>query len=419
MKKKYMLFVLFLFICTSIFIVLKNISPTQNSNTDKNIIDSKSTIHKEDPSIALLDSMTLDEKIGQLFIFGYTEKEPSEEIKAFIQKYKIGGIIFFKRNYQSVDDLINTTNQLNSWNAKNPLPLFLSIDEEGGSVSRIPAGCTKFPHAKLLGQINQPTLTYNMGRVMGKELSSLGINLDYAPVLDIVFSKRNKLLFNRSFSNSPEIVSNHSEMIFKGLQDEGIISVAKHFPGHGDTIIDSHGNLPHIMIDKNTLMNRELVPFKNIIDQGIEAIMIGHLSLPKIDNSKVPATRSKILVKDILRNELGFNKLIITDDLDMKAYTKNSNSFKESILQSIHAGIDIFLICHTRELQLEALSIIKNGVQTGEISEDEINASVLRIIKIKNKYKLAKRFPIDVEKAKSNIGTLAHKKVLHDILMMR
>lgn len=361
---------------------------------------------EKDINEEILKTMSLDEKIGQLFIVGYKDPQPTEKVKMMIEEYMVGGFILFKRNYTGLESMVNTVNKLHEFNRGNPLTLFLSIDEEGGTVSRLPEEGTKLPDAQVLGKIDDSALTYRSGALVGRELRALGINMNFAPVLDIVASKENNLLIRRAFGGEPQIVSRHGLAFIKGMNDHGIIAVPKHYPGHGDTTVDSHGKLPKIMIDAETLRSRELVPFKAAIDSGIDGLMAGHLAYPLIDPSGLPATRSKIFLEDILRRDLGFEGLIITDEIEMLGYMDRIENLPQKIIQSFEAGVDIFVIGHTLDIQLEALKAIKDAVADGRISEERIDESVLRIIK--NKYKLNENTAIDLERAKSVLGAKEH-----------
>lgn len=399
------------------------LSPSEN-RSDISKIDSLDSQEKESPvevlpppdsAEELLSTLSLEEKIGQLFILGFQESMDSDKLRALIQEKKIGGFILFQRNYRNIDTLIQLNQQLHTWNKDNSIPLLISIDEEGGTVSRIPAGATKFPEARRLGSINDENLTFQVGEVIGKELHTLGINLNFAPVMDVVSSKSNRLLYPRAYSGDPETVSRHGIHFIKGLQQQGVIGVPKHFPGHGDTPVDSHGKLPKIMIDRDTLLHREFIPFKTSIEEGAEMIMAGHLAFPLIDAQGLPATRSKILLQELLRNELGFNGVIVSDDLEMKGYTGKDTSIEEAVLQSFGAGIDLFVICHTEELQTRVYNILKEKAADGTISEERLNASVLRIIRLKQKYDLSHYMYENPEALKAKVGTEAHKKVLQEV----
>ncbi|WP_273224308.1 beta-N-acetylhexosaminidase [Geosporobacter ferrireducens] len=410
-------------ILLSIITIAVVMSQSEN-RTDISKIDPPDSQEKEspvevlpppDPAEEVLASLSLEEKIGQLFILGFQESMDSDSLRSLIEEKKMGGFILFQRNYRNIDTLIQLNQQLHAWNKDNPVPLLISIDEEGGTVSRLPSGATKFPEARLLGNINEENLTFQVGEVIGKELSALGINLNFAPVMDVVSSKNNRLLYPRSYSGNPETVSRHGMRFIQGLQQQGVIGVPKHFPGHGDTQVDSHGGMPKIMVDRDTLLRRELVPFKASIEGGAEMIMAGHLAFPIIDEQSLPATRSRILLQELLRKELGFNGIIVTDDLEMKGYTDKNISIEEAALQSFDAGIDLFVICHTEDLQMRVYNSLKEKAADGTISEDRLNASVLRIIRLKQKYDLSHYMYEDPEKIKAKVGTEAHKKILQEV----
>lgn len=353
---------------------------TNNKNPDTEINPSPPIM--EDSSIKILSQMTLDEKIGQLFIFGFDGYTPSNHILNCIEKDFIGGIIFFKRNIKTSSQTKESILHLNNHNKSN-LPLFVSIDEEGGTVSRIPNLKTK--SHRTLGLLNDLNETLTTANTIGATLYSLGFNMDYAPVLDVVLSKNNTLLYNRSFGSNVHIVSKHATTFNLALENNKIIGVGKHFPGHGNTTTDSHTALPSIDYTKEELMSKDIFPFKNLINNGLRAIMVGHISLPKIDSSNLPASQSPIVIKEILRNELQFNGVIITDDTEMKGYSSNDEEYERSLIKSFNAGIDMFLVCHTKEKQQLALSTIKSAIKKGDISHKRLNESVLRIIKLKEK----------------------------------
>ena len=371
---------------------------------------------KIDINQEILESMSLDEKIGQLIILGYGEAQPTDQVRMLIQEHKIGGFILFNRNYSNLESMVQTVNTLNHLNRGNALPLFLSVDEEGGTVSRLPEEGTRLPDARLIGLIDDPSLTYRAGSLVGSELSALGINMNYAPVLDIVTSKDNRLLIKRAFGSEASIVARHGLAFMKGLKDHGIIAVPKHYPGHGDTTVDSHGKLPKIMIDTETLKSRELIPFKAAIDAGVDALMVGHLAYPLIEPAGIPATKSKIFLEDILRKDLGYDGLIITDEIEMLGYLNKRKELSQGIIQSLQAGVDLFVIGHTLDIQLEVLNTIKNAVEEGTLTEQRINESVLRIIRVKNRYKLQENTVIDFEKAKSILESQEHKEFVKEIL---
>ncbi len=337
----------------------------------------------------IIESMNLNEKIGQLIIVGFPHGTPEEDIIDYITIDKVGGFILFKRNYNSFKELYELNSKLKDWNKDNPLPLFISVDEEGGTVSRLPKEGTKIPDAAVFGHINDYELTEKSGIIVGKQLHAAGINLNFAPVLDILSIKDNSLLKLRAYGKDGDMVSKHGIAFINGLKSQGIIPVPKHFPGHGNTNKDSHSDLPIIDIDGNTLRNRELIPFKDAINAGIDAIMVGHLTFPKIDESGKPATKSKVFLTDILRNELNFQGIALTDEIEMYGFMDGEQSLNDSVIEAFNAGIDIFVIGHTKEIQKKVIKALMDGVSEGLITEERLNQSLERIIKVKNKYKLS------------------------------
>lgn len=392
-----------------IIMILLSTSCTKTTEPSEYNNDSLSPLTPKEPTVnnlvnksyedTIIENMNINEKIGQLVIVGLPQHTLEEEIIDFLNIYKVGGFILFKRNYNSFKELYELNLKLKNLNKNNPLPLFISVDEEGSTVSRLPKEGTKVPDAVVFGNINDENLTEKSGIIIGRQLYAAGINLNFAPVLDILSTKDNKLLKLRSYGKDIDIVSKHGIAFINGLASQGIISVAKHFPGHGYTNKDSHGTLPVINIDYTTLKNRELVPFQNAINAGIDAVMIGHLAFPKIDSSGKPATKSKVFVTDILRNELGFQGITLTDDIEMKGFIDDKQSLEESVIESFNAGIDVFIIGHTKEIQKKVLKTLLDGVSEGLITEERLNESLRRIIKIKHKYKLSNNMNMDFDEA--------------------
>ncbi|MCY6482953.1 beta-N-acetylhexosaminidase [Clostridium aestuarii] len=360
----------------------------------------------------IIDNLSLEEKLGQMIIVGFNGYEINSGLRQLVEDYKIGGVILFKRNIQNSKQLLNLNNSIKYINSKNKIPLFITVDEEGGRITRLPEGATKFPSNKVIGKVNDKKVSYEIGKVIGTELKAFGFNMNFAPVLDIYSNPKNKVIGDRSFGIDPKIVSTLGVATMKGLQDANIISVVKHFPGHGDTNIDSHIGLPIVNYDKQRLDKFELIPFKNAIDEGVDVVMTAHIVLPQIDISKRPATLSKKVLTGILRNELKFNGVIITDDMEMDAIDKNY-IIKNAAIESIKAGADVILVCHTLKKQIEVLQSLKDAVNCGQISMNRIDESVRRIIKLKEKYVLS-----DVPNKESGlevIGSEEHKEILNKL----
>ncbi|MBP0724924.1 beta-N-acetylhexosaminidase [Bacillus sp. RG28] len=332
----------------------------------------------------LLSGMSLDEKIGQMIIAGISGTKEDTQSKNLITKYKVGGIIFYPENLVNPVQTVQLLNQLKNDNTPNPLPLLLSVDQEGGRISRLPGGVKKFPTNKEIGSINNSQFSYKVGTILGKELKGFGFNLDFAPVLDVNSNPNNPVIGDRSFGKNPDVVSKLGMQTMKGIQSQNIIATIKHFPGHGDTSVDSHLELPIVNKNLTELKKLELIPFERAIDNGADVVMVAHILLPKLD-ANYPASMSQKIITDILRKRFAFNGVVITDDMTMKAVTDHFN-IGQAAVDSVKAGSDIILVAHDYNKIVGTIASIKSAVQKGEISEQRINDSVSRIMKLKRKY---------------------------------
>ncbi|WLD93602.1 beta-N-acetylhexosaminidase [Alkalihalobacillus sp. AL-G] len=332
----------------------------------------------------VISNMSLNEKIGQMIFAGITGPTLNANTRSLINNDKVGGIIFYPENLQTPQQTVQLLNQIKSENAHNRLPLLLGVDQEGGRISRLPGDIIKLPTNKQIGTINNPKLSYEIGALLGMELKAFGFNLDFAPVLDVNSNPNNPVIGDRSFGNNPEIVSSLGIETMKGIQSQKIISVIKHFPGHGDTSVDSHLELPEVDKNLEELKELELIPFKRAIGEGADVVMAAHILLPKLD-AELPSSISKRIITDILRKRLNFNGVIITDDMTMEAITDNYEIGRAAV-ESVKAGSDIVLVAHDYENVVAAVDSLNGAVQNGEISIERINASVTRIIQLKRKY---------------------------------
>lgn len=355
---------------------------------------------QEDPLLTRIKAMTLEEKIGQLAIVGINDLESDIDTEKFIRTYHVGGFIIMGKNVQDHQQLLNLVNSLKRLNREKgsegnpsstdppeqPIPLFLAVDEEGGRVSRMPSEVSALPANQKIGELNNEDLSYQIGSALGKEVKAFGLNLNFAPVLDIFSNPENTVIGDRSFGNTPEIVGKLGVQTMKGIQDQGVISVVKHFPGHGDTVMDSHKGLPVVQYDLEHLRGFELLPFKEAINRGADAVMTAHILLPKID-SQYPASFSQKFISEILRQELGFKGVVITDDLTMGAIMENYD-IGEAAVRAIQGGSDLVLICHDPVKMERVLQALLEGAINGEIPQERIDESVYRILSLKEKYNL-------------------------------
>ncbi|MEK5444295.1 beta-N-acetylhexosaminidase [Fredinandcohnia sp. FSL W7-1320] len=345
------------------------------------------------------ENQSLDEKIGQMIFAGISGTTMSQNMNQLITKYQVGGIIFNGDNLVSPKQTVNYLNQIKQAN-EGKIPLFFGVDQEGGRISKLPGGLITFPTNLEIGKINDPTLSYEIGTVLGKELKAFGFNVDFAPVLDVNSNPDNPVIGDRSFSSNPEIVSSLGIQTMKGLQSQSIISSVKHFPGHGDTHVDSHLELPRVGKTRAELESLEFIPFRKAIKEGADMVMVGHILVPALDNT-YPSSMSKTIITDILRKELGFNGVVITDDFYMKAIT-NDYDIGEAAVQSIKAGSDIIMVAHDYNSVVRVHNAIKSAIKNGEISEERIDESVTRILQLKEKYQLSDKKSVQVNINKLN-----------------
>jgi beta-N-acetylhexosaminidase len=330
-------------------------------------------------------------ELGQLIMMGVAEYTLSSEEKNVISEIQPSGVIYFKRNVQSPSQLAALTYEI--YQCTDQLPL-IGIDQEGGWVARLGAPFTVFPGNEYLGRAYLKTkndsLTQQQATAMAKELKTIGVNVNFTPLADICTNPNNPIIPpKRAFGNEPKIVSTLVAATVKAYRRSGIISCAKHFPGHGDSMTDSHLVLPIIDITKKTLMNRELLPFQSAIRAGVPAIMTAHVVYPKIDS--LPATLSKKILEGILRKKLKFKGVLISDDMEMSAIAGNMNIAQASV-EAIRAGVDLLLVCKKLDLALEVYEEIVRSVESGKLSKQRIVLSIHRIKWMKKTYLQKKTF---------------------------
>lgn len=328
-----------------------------------------------------INEMTLDEKIGQMVLSGFNGTDFNGELDTLINDLKVGGVILFSRNIEDSKQLKKLN--LDIEEANKNIPVFISIDEEGGRVNRLAKNIKRFESAKSIGDKGDIKYAYENGKKIGKTLKAYKINMNFAPVLDIYSNSKNTVIGDRAFGNNEKIVETMGIATMQGLKDEDVIPVIKHFPGHGDTEVDSHIGLPVVEKSIDQLYDFELVPFKKAIESGADAVMVSHILMKQIDD-KNPATLSYNLITEILRNDMKFSNVIITDDMCMKAIT-NRLSVEEASIKSIKAGSDIILIGSDIGKTKSVIEKIKLAVERNEISEKRIDESVYRILKLKQK----------------------------------
>jgi beta-N-acetylhexosaminidase len=349
--------------------------------------------------------MTLREKVGQLFILGFEGRAPSLALETFIHQWHPGGVILFARNLGSPEEIATLTAALQ---AASRTPLFVAIDQEGGKVARLQPPFTRWPSAETVGAAGSTELACAMGKAMARELLAVGITMNLAPVLDVLTNPANPIMAGRCFGGHPQLVTQYGLAVFRGLADGGILAVGKHFPGHGDTTVDSHLGLPVVPHDQARLWAVELAPFAAAIDAGIPALMTAHLLVPALDPER-PATLSRPILTDLLRTRLGFSGLLVSDDLLMAGVAGTALP-GEAAVRFLEAGGDCALVCHDVEAQRQAILAVTEAVETGRLSEARVRLSCDRVAHAKARY-LRQVTPTSAEATHEVVGCAAHRQL--------
>ena len=351
--------------------------------------------------------------IGQHFIIGLEGTTLKKEEADFIVKGNIGGVVLFKRNIESPKQLHALTTELNSLRSKtlDKAPLFISIDMEGGRVHRLPPPFTQWPALAQLGKMDSTSVAFKFAASMGAELLSVGINLNFAPSVDVLTNSKNAVIGDRSISNNPEEVAKIASAVVRGYIKSNIIPVAKHFPGHGNTLLDSHEELP---VEEKTLAELEaceLVPFKKVIRARLDMLMTSHIKFPKIDPDW-PVTLSKKFVTEILKQNLRYRNLVVTDDLGMKALTKHFD-LKTITLGALQAGCHILLFCNEFDSPHLAYELIEKALSDKKIDESMLRENHKQILSLK-KDSLNSQL-VDAETMVKMVGHPDHIKLAKEI----
>lgn len=396
MKKKFI--ILFIFIIT-ILTGCSNNKKVSNKDFEKLSIEEKVNYK--------MDNLSIDEKIAQMLIVYYIGDEYDENLSNIIKEVKPGGFILMSDNITTYDRTLNFVKGMQN---DSDIPMIISTDEEGGSVQRIKGirdiSVTDIPYMYYLGQTKDKNLAYKVGEIIANELRTIGVNLTYAPVMDIYSNPNNTVIGKRSFGSDPNTVYDMATSLKNGIEDNLVNTCIKHFPGHGDTETDSHFEIPIINKTLDELENSDLLPFiKSINDTNM--IMVGHIALPKITNSSIPASLSKEIVTDLLKNKYNYRGLVITDALNMRSLT-NNYSDKEIYTMAINAGVDLLLMPNGSK---NAIKYIKEAIDDEEIDINTINESVRKILTYK--YSNIKENYLD----KSYLNKSEYSNVLNQIII--
>lgn len=346
-----------------------------------------------------LSSLTLEEKIGQMILAGVQGTTLDDQAKQMITDQKVGGIIFYANNVSTLEGTAKFVQSIKEANQSNPVPIFMSVDQEGGKVSRMPETVESIPSSRKVGETKDSALAETMGELLARQVQLADFNVDFAPVLDVNSNPKNPVIGDRSFGSSAELVSHMGIAEMKGLRNEGIIPVVKHFPGHGDTSVDSHLDLPVVNKTEKQLAELEWIPFQAAVKEQVEAVMVAHILFPKLDPDH-PASLSDVIIGEHLRGKFNYDGVVITDDLSMGAIAKNYK-LDQAALATVKAGSDILLVAHSYESAKTIFDTLISAVKSGKITESRIDESVYRILALKQQYKLS-----DDQKASGDLKQL-------------
>ena len=325
----------------------------------------------------------LREKVGQMFLVGCQGESLTLDEQLIFAEYQFGGSILFQRNCAEPAQMVRLCRNL--WDSADAdIPPFIGIDQEGGRVHRLPKPFTHFPAAARVGEKSSPDLARRLGRAAAAELKLVGINLNFAPVLDVDSNPANPVIADRAFGSDPKQVIEISSSWTQGLRDGAIIPCGKHFPGHGDTETDSHVELPIVRKTLDELKTLELPPFAHACRARIESLMTAHVLYPALD-AQFPATLSEPIVTGLLRHQLGYNGVVFSDDMEMKAIADHYG-VEEAVALSIRAGVDVLLVCHEMAKAVQAFEFVYNEAERDPVLRARVDESHRRITELKRRY---------------------------------
>jgi len=368
-----------------------HIALEENVSKDDNKTDEQSISETADEKTVerIMKDMTLSDMVYQM-MFVTPESitkvgnvvQAGETTKKAVEKYPVGGIVYFSANFENRDQTIKMIENTQSF---SKIPLFISVDEEGGIVSRLGSnpnmGVEKRPAMRTIGDTGDVQKAYDIGKGLANDLKAIGFNVDFAPDADVLINPDNTEIGDRSFGLDAKLVSQMVKSVVEGLEQNGVSATVKHFPGHGSTYNNSHTGYSESERTLEQLRNEEFLPFKVAIDTGVDFVMVSHMTLVNATTEKVPASISKEVITDWLKNELGYNGIVITDSFSMGAITENYSA-GDAIVKAINAGADMILM--TPDIDAAHDAVVK-AVESGELSQDRIKESVKKILLLKHR----------------------------------
>ncbi len=313
-----------------------------------------------------MSSTNLRRSAAQLLTVGFFDQFLSDSLKKLLDE-GVAGVVLFARNIDNPEQVAGLIHDIKSYAGR---PLYVGLDQEGGLVQRLRTGFTRVPPMRAVGSIADVDLARRVGALLGRELRAVGVDVNYAPILDIDTNPDNPIIGNRSFSRDAELVGRLGVAVGRGLESEGVASCGKHFPGHGDTAQDSHQELPRLAHSIVRLREVELVPFRAWVEAKLASVMTAHVIFEPLD-PKYPATMSRTVLHGILREEMGYDGLIITDDIEMKSIADHYG-YEEAAIRGVNAGVDNFLCCHTAQVALDVMEYVSQAVSSGRVKEERL-----------------------------------------------
>ncbi len=353
---------------------------------------------------------TLREKIAQMFVVGIGAQELTGEERTVMEHYSFGGFILFGHNCCDPAQMLSLTRAL--WDTSKSLPPFIAIDQEGGRVHRLPQPFTHFPAAARLGETGNTKLAHRVAQATAEELTAVGINLDFAPVLDVNSNPNNPVIGDRSFDSDPEKVIALGERWIQGLREGGIIPCGKHFPGHGDTDKDSHLDLPRVDRPLAELRKIELPPFVNACENGIESLMTAHVIYRVLD-PELPGTLSHSIITGLLREKLNYRGVVFSDDMEMKAISDHYGE-EDAVALCVRAGVDVMLFCHELPRAIHAFDFLYSEVEKDATVRSRVENSYNRIANLKRGF--LKRFTgVTAGQLEKRLAQWDHQRIVDEI----
>lgn len=363
----------------------------------------------------IIRSMSVEEKVGQLLFVGFGGTEVNPHIEFWVKQRHVGGVALFSRNIVDLKQTASFTRGIHAL-TDGKIPLFVALDQEGGNVVRVKDGAMTLPGNMALGATRSTTLAYIAGQGLAVDLKLLGFNMNLAPVLDVNSNPKNPVIGVRSYGEKPDLVAELGAWYVRGQQEMGVVAVAKHFPGHGDTHTDSHFDMPAISADMKRLNELELAPFKKAMDVGLDAVMTAHIALPRVaEEANLPATLSRNILTKVLREQMGFDGIVVTDGLEMDGIVERYGSGRAAVI-AINAGADMPLVLWQMKKKDEVYDTLMAAVKSGEISRERLDQSVRRILAVKARRGLFDRQLEPLERAlKKDERLVTHQQVSQQI----